>query len=484
MNEHDDHTLRFKMRDGLRRGSFILGIKGIPPLHDFTDKVHQEYVRYKGVNASLRNTELWLNSRFGAPLPSITDALAEAQGALDGLKATTRDGMTYADNDLRIAWRKYLRPAMNGTIDALVNLAMVLLEESRKEGWFGTRTVLGRTVRISYRPQPDKAPDTLGLRSEFAFDDAGEFDEMVQVHPELRTVDFAPIARTQVSEHKERRGFDAEVRRMTERFPKFVGDMFQVEHGHKVEGQGETLSALLFHDTVIAVYDHPRRDEAHQSFAKPKEKKRKSILSALRNGAIFLLGLTALAASLYSVFSSTRSTRPDFSSTTAGRHSAAPNQQCRDAPIDKPGAPTSPDRPDRAVLLPASPRQLVTESPPQSTSPRLNQATSTIRPGDTLLGSRAVNIKPIDGTVVYDSIMCLIEPELCSSQLAATREKYRHESSSETSRRMARYGEAFRLYDLCFAEYIQTIDAQSAEAERITERVAQERRQRRLEPGA
>lgn len=233
MHEHDDHRLRLKLRDALRRDSYVLGIKEIPSLPKFTDGMHQEWVRLRDVFRILYNTERWLDSIHGSPLLPISEARDKSQEALDALKAKCRDGLTYADDNMQIAWRKHLRPVMTQVIDSLVTYTMVLLEESRKEGRFGTRTQLGRTARISFRPRLSDSPDYLGIRGEFAFDDDEEFDEVVAETPEMRIVDYVPLSGSSVTDMGPAAKHQADIERMVARFPLHVRDLFRLEHGLK-----------------------------------------------------------------------------------------------------------------------------------------------------------------------------------------------------------------------------------------------------------
>lgn len=48
---------------------------------------------------------------------------------------------------------------------------------------------------------------------------------------------------------------------------------------------------------------------------------------------------------------------------------------------------------------------------------------------------------------LYDAIMAEIEPELTSTMAPTLKQRYRHETAPEKAARMARYEEAFALFD-------------------------------------
>lgn len=495
MHEHDDHRLRLKLRDALRRDSYVLGIKEIPPLPEFTDGMHQEWIRLRDIFRSLRNTELWLDSVYGSPLPSILEARNQSQEALDALKSKCRDGLTYADDNLRIAWRKHLRPVMTRLIDSLVNYTMVLLEESRKEGRFGTRTQLGRTARVSFRPHPSDSPDYLGMRGEFAFDDDKEFDEVVAETPEMRIVDYVPLNGSSVTDMGPAMIHQADIERMVARFPLHARDLFRLEHGLKVEGQREGISILLFHDTAIAVYEQTlEADSLNPSGKGPRKKKRKSILATFGLGVLLmaLLALTTMA--LYqnnapqvtyqsptTVKTCVKESLPTLQDPFGGMLLSSIEEErgpeASDAACWKKHSMKSKSSPTREQ---SHAQVSAKDSPKAMVKPRKSHVSENRKPRSTKPKSPRkmnIHIKPVSETKVYDSIMALIEPELVTCNLAKMREKYKNESPAETKRRMARYSKAFRLYGLCFKEYLRTLDQQAAETNRIAKLASAQRRE-------
>ena len=299
MNEHDDCRLRVKLRDSLRRDSYVLELKEIPPLYEFTAGMQREFWRLREVFRTLRNTELWIDSVYGSSIPAVSEARDLAQKALGNFQAKCRDGMTYADDDLRVAWKKHLCPVMNRLIDSLVEYTITLLEASRKESRFGTRTRLGRTVRVAIRPYPTTRPDYLGLQDEFAFDEEKEFDDPLPEAPPLRVIDYVPIKISSVTDVGPAAQHRDDIARMVARFPMHVQELLKLEHGFKVEGEEKGVSVLLFHDTAIAVYEQPMTAKSSNPRRKaPPKKKRKSIFSSTRM-VLLLLVLLALASAVH-----------------------------------------------------------------------------------------------------------------------------------------------------------------------------------------
>lgn len=493
MNEHDDCRLRIKLRDALRRDSYVLRLKEIPPLYEFTDGMHRESLRCCEVFRTLRNTESWIDSVYGSSIPSVSEARDQSQKAMENFQAKCRDGMTYADNDLRVAWKKHLSPAMTKLIGSLVDYTITLLEASRKEGRFGTRTRLGRTVRVSIRPCPTNRPDYLGLQDEFEFEEEKEFDEQMPETSSLRVIDYVPIKVSPVTNVGPAAQYQDDIARMVARFPMHVQELLKLEHGLMVEGEQKGVTVLLFHETAISFYEQPMVIKSSNPVrSTPPKKKRKSILSSFRIG-VLLLTLLVLASTVH--YPKQDPSTFQEPSSEIGADAVAENHSLQEnaMPHESHQAPEKITKPE--TFGPADPFTLSSHSGFNSSAklvhiPAIDDSSSSTNiletPGSVKVQSNepanfhAINlkIKPVSGTRIYNSIMALIEPELCTDNLAATREKYKSESLAEAKQRKARYIEAFRLYDLCYEEYIRTIRKQAAEMAQISKLVTEKRRQR------
>lgn len=78
-----------------------------------------------------------------------------------------------------------------------------------------------------------------------------------------------------------------------------------------------------------------------------------------------------------------------------------------------------------------------------------------------------------EGTVIYDTIMGEIEPDLVSGMAEKLDEKYAGESEEDTKIRMERYAKAFVEYEKRYTEYKEQKDAEVRAFSRDTMRATE-----------
>jgi hypothetical protein len=276
-----------------------------PTLEEMTDTLQADVERQYRNLLEFDNLNAYFDLARGAPLPDVSQARQHAHAAFQDLVKASRDPLLFASGNVPKICAKLAEPAEK-FVNASADYCAVLLQANQRARRLGKRETVGACVQVTWYTYADELIDTTvsPRLMRFAFErlpaDHGE-QAAIREH----VIAYIPKQTTTPPQFGRANAFRRDIARCIERYPRVLRPLFRLEHGHKIQGQGELVTVLLLGNVVAGIfppiYHDPtsRHDQSrgHRHPSKANAPKRRSVWAALHGTtpAVLLLSMTIIS---------------------------------------------------------------------------------------------------------------------------------------------------------------------------------------------
>ena len=258
MDTNNSQLLRQEIKKSLTDDFKVRQLTTAPTLEAMTDVLQADVARQRETLIAIDKLNAFYDLQRGKPLDEVNEAKSKAQDALTALILKSRDPFVFASGNIKKIGEALSEPAEK-YVNAVADYCLTTLSANQEARCLGKRDEVGACVQVTCYTHADEQLDAAAYPQLMRF-----LGERLSVHDNEanaireHVISYIPKSTSVPPKLDGAAPYRKEIVRCIERLPSLLRQHLRLEHGHKIEGQRESLSVLLLGNYVVGVFPNVR----------------------------------------------------------------------------------------------------------------------------------------------------------------------------------------------------------------------------------